>query len=129
MSLYITAAISDLWLRPKLGSQRFLWWVVYLQLNLLLDLQAYQVLKECFSQKYLTQFWAQLKDKLILRRESENSLLPFLTTYLCDAGFSAWIVIKTKYRNRLDAQHDILSMNIESNIDELVESVQNQESH
>lgn len=32
----------------------------------LLDLQANQVLKENFLQKYLTQFWAQLKDKLIL---------------------------------------------------------------
>ncbi|KAL4126525.1 hypothetical protein QTP88_010746 [Uroleucon formosanum] len=90
----------------------------------LLDLQASQVLKENFSRMCLTQFWAQLKDKPILSRESENALLPFPTTYLCEAGFSTLVVIKTKYRNRLDAQHDVrcaLSLNIQPNIEELVE--------
>ncbi|KAF0717366.1 zinc finger BED domain-containing protein 5-like, partial [Aphis craccivora] len=98
----------------------------------LIDLQANQVLKENFSQKCLTQFWAQLKDKPILTRESEKALLPFPTTYLCEAGFSDLVVIKTKYRNRLDAQHDMrcaLSMNIHPNIEELVNNVQYQGSH
>jgi len=48
----------------------------------LLDLQANQVLRESFSQNRLTQFWAQLKDKHILTRESENALLPFPTAYV-----------------------------------------------
>ncbi|KAL4111928.1 hypothetical protein QTP88_015794 [Uroleucon formosanum] len=61
----------------------------------LLDLQASQVLKENFSRMCLTQFWAQLKDKPILSRESENALLPFPTTYLCEAGFSTLVVVKT----------------------------------
>ncbi|XP_015372935.1 PREDICTED: protein FAM200A-like [Diuraphis noxia] len=77
-------------------------------------------------------FWAQLKDKPILSRESKNALLPFPTTYLCEAGFSTLVVIKTKYRNRLDAQHDMqcaLSMNIHPNIEELVEYVQHQGNH
>ena len=98
----------------------------------LLDLQASQVLKEKFSRMCLTQFWPQLKDKPILSSESENALLPFPTTYLCEAGFSTLVVIKTKYRNRLDAQHDMrcaLSMNIHPNIEELVEYVQHQGSH
>lgn len=63
----------------------------------LLDLQADQVAKENFSQKCLIQFWAQLNDKPILKRESEKPLLPFPTTYLCEAGFSTLVVIKTKY--------------------------------
>lgn len=71
----------------------------------LLDLQANQVLKENFYRKNLTQFWAQLKDKPILTRESEIVLLPFPTTYACEAEFSALVGIKTKYKNRLDTQH------------------------
>jgi len=78
------------------------------------------------------QFWPQLKDKPILSRESENALLSFPTTYLCEAGFSILVVINTKYRNRLDAQHDmlcVLAMNIHPNIEELFEYVQRQGSH
>lgn len=48
----------------------------------LLNIQANQVLKENFSQKCLTQFEAQLKDKRILSKEAENALLPFPITYL-----------------------------------------------
>jgi len=95
----------------------------------LLDLQASQ---ENFLGKCLTPFWAQLKDKPISSRESANALLPFSTTYLCEAEFSALVVIKIKYTNRLDAQHDMrcaLSMKIHPNIKELVENIQYQGSH
>lgn len=81
----------------------------------LIDFQANQVLKENFSQKCLTRFWAQLKDKPILVKEAEKALLPFPITYLCEAGFSTLVVIKNKCRNRLDPQNDVrcaLSMNI-----------------
>ena len=89
----------------------------------LLDLQADKVVKESFSRKCLTQFLAQLKDRPISKRESEKALLPFPTIYLCEARFSVLVIIKTKYINRLDAQHDMrcaLSMNINSNIEELM---------
>lgn len=75
----------------------------------------------------LAQFWAQLKNKPILLREADKVLLPYPTTYLCEAGFSALVVIKTKYRNRLDPQHDIrcaLAIKIKPDIEKLVDSMQ-----
>ena len=36
-----------------------------------------------------------------------QQLIPFATTWLCEAAFSAMSVLKTKYRNRLDVEHDL----------------------
>ncbi|GFQ68978.1 hypothetical protein TNCT_551091 [Trichonephila clavata] len=36
-----------------------------------------------------------------------KSLLPFLTTYLCEAGFSAVAATETKQRNKQDKQHTL----------------------
>ena len=33
-------------------------------------------------------------------------IIPFATSYLCEAGFSAMIVIKTKYRTRVNVERD-----------------------
>jgi hypothetical protein len=35
-----------------------------------------------------------------------QAILPFVTTYLCEAGFSTLVTIKTKALNRLDAEED-----------------------
>ena len=34
-------------------------------------------------------------------------LVPFATSYLCEAGFSAVAVIKSKYRNKIDIERDM----------------------
>ena len=39
--------------------------------------------------------------------EVQKVLLPFATTCLCEAGFSALVNIKTNARNCLDPQYDI----------------------
>ena len=36
-----------------------------------------------------------------------QQLIPFATTWLCKAGFSAMSVLKTKHCNRLDVEHDL----------------------
>ena len=52
--------------------------------------------------KLLSSFWIKIyKEKPILGGEALKALLPFATTFLCEAGFSAFTVIKTKYRGHL----------------------------
>ena len=36
-----------------------------------------------------------------------QQLIPFVTTWLCEAALSAMSVLKTKHRNRLDVEHDL----------------------
>ena len=36
-----------------------------------------------------------------------QQLIPFATTWLCEARFSAMSVLKTKHRNRLEVEHDL----------------------
>lgn len=58
-------------------------------------------------------------------------MLNYLTMYLSKAGFSA-LAVKSKYRSRLDPQHNMrcaFSINIHANIEELVESIQHQGSY
>lgn len=98
----------------------------------LIDLKGDQILRDKFKNLSLTEFWAQLMNKPVLSKEAEKALLPFPTTYLCEAGFSALVVIKIKYRNRLDASHDLrcaLSINIQPDLNKLVAKTQHQGSH
>ena len=60
-------------------------------------------------------------------------LMLFSTTYLCEQGFSALLLIKNKPRNRLKVSHDIiydmrvaLSKNITPRIQEIVQKMQAQ---
>ena len=88
-----------------------------------LDPQWNQVLREKFAQVAWSQFSEQLRDEPVLSHEAEKALLPFPTTYLCEAGFSSPIVIKTRERNRLDPEHDLhcaLSINVQPRITELI---------
>ena len=98
----------------------------------LLELQGDRVLKERFTTMSLTKFWAELSGKSILSNEAEKALLPFPTTYLCEVGFSCLAVLKNRYRNGLDPQHDMrcaLSINLTPRINLLCSKVQHQGSH
>ena len=54
-------------------------------------------------------FWASMYEmyttvlKFVIKK-----LAPFATTCLCEAGFSAMCILKTKYRNRLEVEADLL---------------------
>ena len=53
-------------------------------------------------------FWVSLLDSYpILSKKALFILIPFVTTYLCESGFSTLVNIKTKKRPRLLVEHDI----------------------
>ena len=100
----------------------------------LIEMQNSQLLKDQFSGMTISQFWAQLSSQNVYRTlctEATKVLLPFPTSYLCEAAFSVLAMVKTKHRNQLRPEHDLrcaLSV-IEPNFDELVRSCQHQCSH
>ena len=60
-----------------------------------------------------------------------QTLVPFSWTYLCEKGFSALVLIKSKQRNRLAVENDlaIALAKTEPKIDQLVQSMQAKISH
>ena len=57
-------------------------------------------------------------------------LIPFATTYECEAAFSTPLYIKSKYRIRLDVTHNMrVALSTQSKIDELVAKKQVHPSH
>ncbi len=75
-----------------------------------IELQGDGDLKVGFNSTEMVQFWGDHKmDYLELHHRAIKVLVPFASTYLCEAAFSALVNLKTKYRNRLkDVGHDQL---------------------
>jgi len=81
--------------------------------------------RQLYAKASLGEFWTAVKkEKPIIGAEVMNVLLPFATTYLCEQGFSALTVIKTKARNRLDPGHDmrIALSKIEPRIEDIMQT-------
>ncbi|XP_064111487.1 protein FAM200A-like [Macrobrachium nipponense] len=100
----------------------------------LIEIQSDEALHYDFKRQHesLSSFWIKVyKEKPILGGEAMKALLPFATTYLCEAGFSAQTVTKTKYRNRLQPEDDLrCSLTSKSpRFEELVNTLQCQGSH
>ena len=66
-----------------------------------------------------------------LAKRALEALIPFLTTYLCEAAMCALVNIETTYRNRLRVANDmkIALSNICPRINELISKRQEQKSH
>ncbi|CAI6344434.1 unnamed protein product [Macrosiphum euphorbiae] len=67
-------------------------------------------LKTLFDKISLTDFWCSssiTNEYQSLAKKAILALLPFATTYLCETGFSSYASMKTKYRNKLDAEADM----------------------
>lgn len=65
--------------------------------------------KAMFDSIPLNQFWvAMLKSYPTLSSMSLKLLMPYPSTYLCEQSFSTMVVIKTKYRNRLEIENDMI---------------------
>ena len=74
----------------------------------LIDLHHDQFHRRLLSTASRGEFWTSVKkEKPMIGNEAMTFLLPFATTYLCEQGFSALTVIKTKARNRLDPGDDV----------------------
>ena len=68
----------------------------------LIDLKESRNMKMKFELMVLENFWsAGLETYPKLAEKAQAVLLPFLTTYPCETGFSSLVDLKNKYRNRL----------------------------
>lgn len=68
------------------------------QYESLIDLTSDSVLKTAFAEEPLTEFWCGVGGEYPeLSQKAISVLLPFVTTYLCESGFSAYVATKTKY--------------------------------
>lgn len=99
----------------------------------LTDINSDRTLKLLFQEKDITEFWLSIKSEYpTLSNAAMNILLPFASTYLCEAGFSALLYIKSKYRNRLSTVENDLRIslsNITPRFDDLCLRTQQQKSH
>ncbi|CAK1600400.1 unnamed protein product [Parnassius mnemosyne] len=77
-------------------------------------------------------FWVKyLKVYPNIAEESLKLFLPFSSTYLCEKALSAVVVIKTKYRNKLDITSDLRCTlsSIQPRIENIVKNMQAHPSH
>ena len=91
-----------------------------------------QAVKTKFSSFLLLEFWCSTLQKYPeSAKRALEVLIPFPTTYLCEAAMSALVNIKTTYGNRLGVANDmrIALSNINPRMDELVSKRQEQRSH
>ncbi|XP_022823722.1 SCAN domain-containing protein 3-like [Spodoptera litura] len=99
----------------------------------LIELQNDRNCKDAFESNSLESFWCKKALSYTKLREiALRYFIVFSTTYLCEQGFSALIVLKNKTRNRLKVSDDLrvaLSNNISPRIAELVKKMQAQKSH
>src|SRR5258705_4214249 len=85
--------------------------------------------KDEFQTMNLDEFWVNyLHVYPNVARQALRTLVPFSSTYLCEAGFSALTLIKTKSRCRLKVESDLRCAlsNIKPNIQGLVKSKQSE---
>uniref|UniRef100_A0A8C0H0I0 Zinc finger BED domain-containing protein 5 n=1 Tax=Chelonoidis abingdonii TaxID=106734 RepID=A0A8C0H0I0_CHEAB len=74
----------------------------------LIDLISDSDLKQKFKDLPLNNFWSSLIEEYSsVAKCAVQVLFPFVTTYLCETGFSYYTATKTKYRNRPDAAPDM----------------------
>ena len=76
----------------------------------LIDIISKHLLKRLLETTSLTKFWCsqQIREAYpAMAREAISVLVTFVTSYLCEAGFSTMITIKTKARNRLEIRGDM----------------------
>ena len=76
--------------------------------NDLIEIRASAIMQQNFNAISPLEFWCSLINSYpSMSKRALTKLIPFATTYLCKAGFSILVAIKTKNRNRLNIKHDM----------------------
>lgn len=74
----------------------------------LIELSCDNTLKTKFGSMELCDFWISVREEYpLLNGKALRILIPFATSYLCEAGFSAVAVIKSKYRSKINVEQEI----------------------
>ena len=77
--------------------------------DMIIDLSSESTLKQMFrDENNIVTFWLRVKDDFpTLTNKAFDILLPFVTSYLCETGFSTLRVLKTKYRFPLMIKNEL----------------------
>ena len=71
-----------------------------------LELKTDSSAKDIFDEKSLTEFWPLMINSYPkVTEKALRVLIPFVSTYLCESGFSTLLQIKSNQRNRLDVEN------------------------
>ena len=98
----------------------------------LIDLRNDSACKDMFDNLSICEFWARVCVLYpSVAKVCMKVLLPFSSTYLCESGFSTLLNMKTKARNRLDAEDGMRCAlsSTSPRIEALVDKFQHQISH
>lgn len=73
-----------------------------------IDMTSDSTLRLRFTTQTLSEFWLGVeREHPLIGQKAVGILLPFATSYLCEIGFSAVASLKTKYRSRLNVEHEL----------------------
>jgi len=98
----------------------------------LIELSCDTSLKKIFQKETLVTFWLNRSEEYnTLSSKAMQVLLPFVTSYLCETGFSALAVMKSKYRARLFVEKElrVALSSIKPRFDKLCANKQAHPSH
>jgi hypothetical protein len=99
----------------------------------LFELSADSVLKiQGMKRHDVPEFWQKMKVHYKqLSNMALTELLPFASIYLCEASFSAMTVLKTKLRNRMSPENDLIVAlsSVKPRFENLISSKQAKISH
>ena len=88
--------------------------------------------RDIFNSSSLSKFWCRMMAQYpAIAHFALKLIVPFPSTYLCEIAFSSLLIIKSKYRNRLNTESDLrccLSTR-EPRINILMDRKQAQSSH
>ena len=97
------------WIRnPFVSNANFPQRSTSLEAEQFIDLTSDLTLKSLYNHNSLISFFVKARSEFpLVDRKALCVLVPFATSYLCEVGFSAVAVIKSKYRSKIDIEHEM----------------------